>query len=95
MQACARGFEPPCGPGATVSPLFSLRIAMMRQLLDVVHQAIQRPLRIDLGLRAQVNRLSSLLCRRLANTGSTVAMRWLYSRLPLELSMACFMRSVN
>ena len=48
-----------------------------------------------LGYVLNVNQLSCLLCRRLANTGSTVAMSWLYKRRPLTLSMACFMRSVN
>jgi hypothetical protein len=35
-----------------------------------------------LALPRSVKRLKRLWCRRFANTGSTVAMRWLYSLWP-------------
>lgn len=75
MQGCGRVFGYCAAPARHFS-LFLLRKAVMCQLLDVVHQAIQMPLRIHLGLDSERDRSSRLLCRRLANTGSTVAMRW-------------------
>ena len=41
-----------------------------------------------------VKRFSRLLCLMLANTGSTVAMRWLYSRRPGVESIAAFITSM-
>ena len=52
MQACGRVFSYSAAP-TRQSRLFPLRITMMRQLLNVVYQAIQCPLRVDLGLHAQ------------------------------------------
>ena len=42
----------PCSPCATVSPSL-LRVPVTRELLDVVHQAIQVPLCVHLGLPPQ------------------------------------------
>lgn len=41
-----------------------------------------------------VKRFNRLLCLRFANTGSTVAMRWLYKRRPCAESIAAFICSM-
>jgi len=80
-----------------------LRIPMMRQLLDVMHQAEELPLAVDLLLSAQREAVEPLvppgdflrsLCRRLPNTGSTVANLRPYSARPRSESIARFIRSV-
>jgi hypothetical protein len=71
MRACLRAAE----RGAATGP--SARSHRLgRNLLDVVHQAIQLPLRGDLGLAAQREAPHvPLWWRMFANAGSTVAMR--------------------
>ena len=94
MQACGRVFSYSAAP-TRQSRLFPLRITMMRQLLNVVTRQYSVHCVSTLGCMRRVKRLSFLLCRMLANTGFIVAMSWLYSFLPLGLSMAHFMRTVN
>ena len=48
---------------------------VMRQLFDVVYQAIQLPLRIDLAPAAQGETVEEFVFWRLPNTGSTAEKR--------------------
>ena len=65
----------------------------MRQFLDVVYQTVKIHCASNFFCPLSVKRLSCLLCRRLPNTGSTVAKRLPYWMLPSGLSMLRFILS--
>jgi integrase-like protein len=69
-------------------------IAMMRQLLDVVHHEKELPLPSILARPRSVKRVRRLLWRRLPKTGSTVAKRAAVICLPSSESILSFIRSV-
>ena len=67
MQGCGRVFGYCAAPARHFS-LFLLCKAVMCQLLDVVHQAIQMPLYVYLGLASEREPVQSLVVPQIGKT---------------------------
>ncbi len=67
---------------------------MIRQLLDVVHQAVKAPLRVDFRLATQREAVQALVVPDVAKHRLDVPMRWPYRCRPLGESMVGFISSM-
>jgi len=70
------------------------RIPPVRQLFDIVHDAKQLPLCVDLRAAAQREAVEPLLYCTVPNTGSTAANRCAYCARPDGVSSRAFIRAV-